>query len=68
MYYFWKRLHIGLESSHRLPIVAQRILCSERRILWSPKPNEHPAVSQSILKEQAYTIDKPVCWIHAFPQ
>ena len=31
-----------IESSHRLPNICHRILCSKRKILRSPMSNEHP--------------------------
>ena len=42
-----KRLHIWMTNSHRLSNASLRILCSERRILQSPIPNEHPEVASA---------------------
>ena len=39
---FWKRLHVWIKSSHRLPNVRGRILRSKRMILRSSMPSEHP--------------------------
>ena len=39
---FWKRLHVWIKSSHRLPNVKWRILRSKRIILRSRTPSEHP--------------------------
>ena len=46
---FWKRLHVRIKNSHRLPDVFRRILRSKWRILRSLMPNEHPEQNRLVL-------------------